>query len=125
VNSSFEVHVTDGLNETNRDTWDFLNDISSNHFAKTGSYQVIVTTDISVIGASDDVRFGDGLTSALTFPTVTNNNVARGIIVFRSGATTTLSELICYNRLTAVVTANGGPINITPPANGLFSLSYD
>lgn len=111
------------FNETARDTWDMLNDVPAADRAKN-TFTTITTADVVVDTANDDVNFAGG-TVTISFPTVTNGTECGGLVIFRSQAQETTSELICVSKFASTVTADGGKVTVTLHADGLFQASYD
>lgn len=110
--------------ETNRDAFDFVNDIPAADRA-TSLFKALGTNDIVKDATNDNVNFSPG-TVNLTYPTVTSGNACRGVVVFKSdtGGEAT-SPLLCYANFTASVAADGGTVTVTLNADGIFRVSYD
>jgi hypothetical protein len=112
------------LTDTNRDQFNALNDLPAADRADPEF--ATVTADIGISSVSDNVRYGDG-TSTIEFATVSSGNVCRGIVVFMSSVGGAASDcpVLCYNHFTAAVTADGGKVQVTMAAQGIFRVSYD
>lgn len=112
------------LTDTNRDAFDFLNDIPSADRSKAANFVVINTADIVKDAANNNVNYAGG-TVSLAFTVVTSGTSCRGIVVFKSSSgTESACPVLCYNHLAANVTADGGTVTVTLHADGLFRASY-
>lgn len=105
------------------DTHEFVSDIPAADRADGTTAQQITGVS-SIDGAGNDVEF-DHNAASISFPTVTTGQRIGGIVVFKSSSTTESEcPLICYNKLTANVTSDGGTFTVNFATEGIWKASY-
>lgn len=90
---------------------------------KAIAHKVTTNTAFAIVGSVDHVNYGSG-SQVLTFTTVTTGQKAKGVVIFRSGATDAASELLCYNSFTSAVATDGTKVDVTLNASGFGRSSY-
>lgn len=117
---SFKVLlVTSVLGETEKDTFDFRNDII-NEVAAGGGYATggipITLTVAAVDGTNNDVEV---TAAAVNWPTATITAV--GAVIYKSrGGASTADELLCFVDFTGTIVSTNGTFTFTPSGSLKF-----
>lgn len=118
---SFKMLLTTGavLGATEKDTFDFRNDITTEH-AATGNYatggNAVVLTVAAVDTTNDDVEVTAGAVSWTT-ATIT----ATGAVIYKArGGASSADELLCYIDFGGTVSSTAGTFTVTPTGSLKF-----
>jgi len=104
----------------NKDTHDFLDDVSANRATGSTDQTMGTSRTIDYVPASDYVHLKGAATVTYTaVPVQTGNKTVTGVVIYKDTGTPATSRLISWNEFASAISPNGSDIQVTFDAAGV------